>query len=154
LLNGYEIGRLHQMVGPDRHIVIYYVKSDRSEVYFVTSQPEPEFAVESWSAMGDVKELRKAFTVSIRKSATSSTPAHRCTNGHWSTATPVALEPGQHHPVGRRVPSDDTYMAQARDGDRGRRGASRCLKGVNRDGVDAAFRRFEATRKHARRAFN
>jgi len=25
--------RLHQVVGEDRHIVIYYVKPDRSEVY-------------------------------------------------------------------------------------------------------------------------
>jgi len=27
--------------------VIYYVKPDRSQVYFVTSQPAPEFIVES-----------------------------------------------------------------------------------------------------------
>jgi salicylate hydroxylase/6-hydroxynicotinate 3-monooxygenase len=33
---------------------MYYVKPDRSEVYFVTSQPEPEFGLESWSAEGDV----------------------------------------------------------------------------------------------------
>ena len=41
--------------GEDRHIVIYYVKPDRSEIYFVTSQPEPEFRIESWSAKGDVE---------------------------------------------------------------------------------------------------
>ena len=29
------------MVGPDRHIVIYYTQADRSELYFVTSVPEP-----------------------------------------------------------------------------------------------------------------
>src|SRR5258708_9579772 len=47
--------------GEDRHIVIYYVKPDRSEIYFVTSQPEPDFRIESWSAKGDVKQLRSAF---------------------------------------------------------------------------------------------
>ena len=61
LLNGCEIDDCTKWWGPDRHIVIYYVKPDRSEVYFVTSQPEPGFTVESWSAMGDVTELRQAF---------------------------------------------------------------------------------------------
>ncbi len=61
LLNGYPIDDCTKWWGPDRHIVIYYVKPDRSEVYFVTSQPEPDFTVESWSAMGDVNELRAAF---------------------------------------------------------------------------------------------
>jgi 6-hydroxynicotinate 3-monooxygenase len=61
LLNGYAIDDCTKWWGPDRHIVIYYVKPDRSEVYFVTSQPEPGFTIESWSAMGDVVELRKAF---------------------------------------------------------------------------------------------
>jgi salicylate hydroxylase/6-hydroxynicotinate 3-monooxygenase len=48
--------------GPDRHIVIYYTRADRSEVYFVTSVPEPAnwITKESWSAKGDVKELRAA----------------------------------------------------------------------------------------------
>jgi salicylate hydroxylase/6-hydroxynicotinate 3-monooxygenase len=49
--------------GPDRHIVIYYTKKTRDEVYFVTSQPEPlEWMTrESWSAKGEVRELRDAF---------------------------------------------------------------------------------------------
>ena len=37
------------------------MKPDRSEIYLVTSQPEPEFRIESWSAKGDVTELRTAF---------------------------------------------------------------------------------------------
>jgi hypothetical protein len=61
LLNGHTIDDCTKWWGPDRHIVIYYVKPDRSEVYFVTSQPEPGFILESWSAMGDVGELREAF---------------------------------------------------------------------------------------------
>src|SRR4051812_44605498 len=49
--------------GEDRHIVIYYIKRDRSEIYFVTSVPEPlEWMTrESWSARGDVRELRAAY---------------------------------------------------------------------------------------------
>src|ERR1700755_1423116 len=61
LLNGERIDDCTQWWGEDRHIVIYYVKPDRSEVYFVTSQPEPEFRIESWSAKGDVRALRKAY---------------------------------------------------------------------------------------------
>jgi 2-polyprenyl-6-methoxyphenol hydroxylase-like FAD-dependent oxidoreductase len=49
--------------GPDRHIVIYYTTAARDEVYFVTSVPEPLewLTEESWSATGDVVELRAAF---------------------------------------------------------------------------------------------
>jgi len=61
LLGGEKIDDCTKWWGEDRHIVIYYVKPDRSEVYLVTSQPEPGFRIESWSAKGDVKELRKAF---------------------------------------------------------------------------------------------
>jgi 2-polyprenyl-6-methoxyphenol hydroxylase-like FAD-dependent oxidoreductase len=49
--------------GIDRHIVIYYTKADRSEIYFVTSVPEPAewITAESWSAKGDINELRAAY---------------------------------------------------------------------------------------------
>jgi salicylate hydroxylase/6-hydroxynicotinate 3-monooxygenase len=49
--------------GEDRHIVIYYTTASRDEVYFVTSQPEKQDWVtpESWSAKGDVAELRAAY---------------------------------------------------------------------------------------------
>jgi 2-polyprenyl-6-methoxyphenol hydroxylase-like FAD-dependent oxidoreductase len=49
--------------GLDRHIVIYLVTAARDEVYFVTSQPERAdwITQESWSAKGDVGELRAAF---------------------------------------------------------------------------------------------
>ena len=48
--------------GPDRHIVIYYTRHDRGELYFVTSVPEPDWTEESWSAIGDLQELRRAFS--------------------------------------------------------------------------------------------
>jgi len=61
LLGCYDIDECTKWWGEDRHIVIYYVRPDRSEVYFVTSQPEPGFTVESWSAKGDMRTLRAAF---------------------------------------------------------------------------------------------
>src|SRR5262249_54586496 len=61
LLDGFAMDDCTKWWGGDCHIVTYPVKADRSEVYFVTSQPEPEFGRESWSETGDVKVLRAAF---------------------------------------------------------------------------------------------
>jgi 6-hydroxynicotinate 3-monooxygenase len=149
LLNGYQIDDCTKWWGPDRHIVIYYVKPDRSEVYFVTSQPASGFTVESWSAMGDVNELRQefaAFHPQVRHVLASCPSVHkwalvdRDPQSRWSEGN-ITLLGDACHPM-------TPYMAQ---------GAamaiedavvlSRCLKGVDRDGVAAAFGRFEATRK-------
>ena len=61
LLGDFEVNNCTKWWGEDRHIVIYPVKPDRSEIYFVTSQPEPGFDIESWSAKGDTKVLQEAF---------------------------------------------------------------------------------------------
>ncbi|HWM82270.1 MAG TPA: FAD-dependent monooxygenase [Pseudolabrys sp.] len=61
LLNGYVIDECCKWWGPDRHIVSYYVTANRDEVYFVTSIPEPDWTHESWSATGDLEQLRAAF---------------------------------------------------------------------------------------------
>jgi salicylate hydroxylase/6-hydroxynicotinate 3-monooxygenase len=64
LMQGREIGPSRtKWWGVDRHIVTYYTNWTRSEVYFVTSVPEPTHWLprESWSAKGDVEELRKAY---------------------------------------------------------------------------------------------
>jgi 2-polyprenyl-6-methoxyphenol hydroxylase-like FAD-dependent oxidoreductase len=49
--------------GPDRHMVVYYVTAKLDELYFVTSVPQSAewMTPESWSAKGDVEELRKAY---------------------------------------------------------------------------------------------
>lgn len=47
--------------GPGRHIVIYYVSAGR-ELYFTTAVPDDDWNVESYSARGDLGELREAFT--------------------------------------------------------------------------------------------
>jgi len=149
LLNGYEIDDCTKWWGPDRHIVIYYVKPDRSEVYFVTSQPEPGFTVESWSATGDVRELRSAFAgfhPQVRHVLEVCPSVHkwalfdRDPLSRWSEGN-VTLLGDACHPM-------TPYMAQgAAMAIEDAAVLSRCLKGVDRDGVSDAFRRFEATRK-------
>ncbi|MBR0894559.1 FAD-dependent monooxygenase [Bradyrhizobium tropiciagri] len=149
LLNGYPIDDCTKWWGPDRHIVIYYVKPDRSEVYFVTSQPEPGFTVESWSATGDINELRKAFEgfhPQVRAVLEACPSVHkwalvdRDPLPRWSEGN-IALLGDACHPM-------TPYMAQgAAMAIEDAAVLSRCLAGVDRDGVTDAFRRFEATRK-------
>ncbi|MHC2433904.1 FAD-dependent monooxygenase [Bradyrhizobium sp. USDA 4451] len=149
LLNGYPIDDCTKWWGPDRHIVIYYVKPDRSEVYFVTSQPEPGFTVESWSATGDINELRKAFEgfhPQVRRVLEACPSVHkwalvdRDPLPRWSEGN-ITLLGDACHPM-------TPYMAQgAAMAIEDAAVLSRCLAGVDRDGVAEAFRRFEATRK-------
>ena len=150
LLRGVEVGPSRtKWWGVDRHIVIYFVKPDRSEVYFVTSQPEPGFTVESWSAMGDVNELRKEFSAfhpQVRHVLDSCPSVHkwalvdRDPLTRWSEGN-VTLLGDACHPM-------TPYMAQgAAMAMEDAAVLSRCLAGVERDGVSDAFRRFEATRK-------
>lgn len=60
-LNGYAIDDHTKWWGEDRHIVIYFVNNRRDEVYLVTSVPEPDWVLESWSATGDLEVLRAAY---------------------------------------------------------------------------------------------
>jgi 2-polyprenyl-6-methoxyphenol hydroxylase-like FAD-dependent oxidoreductase len=145
------------IVGPDeplhkgRHIVIYYVTSARSELYFVTSVPEPAGWVtrESWSATGDVRELRKAyegFHADVTRVLEACPDCHK-----WAI---LEREPLPHWSSGRVVLLGDAchpmtpYMAQG--------GATaiedaailaRCLEEVEGDDIEGAFRRYEAHRK-------
>ena len=52
LMGGYLVETCTKWWGPDRHIVIYPVSPNRDETYFVTSVPDPDWDVESWSARG------------------------------------------------------------------------------------------------------
>jgi salicylate hydroxylase/6-hydroxynicotinate 3-monooxygenase len=150
LLGGHEIDECTKWWGEDRHIVIYYVKPDRSEVYFVTSQPEPGFTVESWSAKGDMDTLRAAFDgfhPQVQQVLKACPDVHkwalidRDPLASWSTGC-ITLLGDACHPM-------TPYMAQ---------GAAmaledavvlaRLLAGVDeRAAVPDAFRRFELTRK-------
>jgi salicylate hydroxylase/6-hydroxynicotinate 3-monooxygenase len=149
LLGGQKIDDCTKWWGEDRHIVIYYVKPDRSEIYFVTSQPEPDFRIESWSAKGDVRELRSAFQgfdrqvqhvlaacPDVHKWAIVDRDSLAC----WSDRNVVLLGDAC-HPM-------TPYMAQgAAMAIEDAAVLSRCLEGVERDGIPNAFRRFEASRK-------
>ena len=149
LLGGEMIDDCTKWWGEDRHIVIYYVKPDRSEIYLVTSQPEPEFRIESWSAKGDVKELRAAFagfSHEVERVLAACPDVHkwaildRDSLPHWADGN-VTLLGDACHPM-------TPYMAQgAAMAIEDAAVLSRCLDGVDAGGVADAFRRFEATRK-------
>ena len=147
-LNGFEMDECAKWWGKDRHIVMYYVKPDRSEVYFVTSQPEPEFGLESWSAEGDVDVLRAAFEgfhPTVQRVLAACPSVHK--------RVLVDREPLERWGDGRAVLLGDAahpmtpYMAQgAAMAIEDAAVLSRCLDGVDRDGVAAALLRYEATR--------
>jgi 6-hydroxynicotinate 3-monooxygenase len=149
LLDGQTIDDCTKWWGEDRHIVIYYVKPDRSEVYFVTSQPEPDFTIESWSAKGDVRALRAAFE-GFNPQVTNVLAA--CPDVHkWAIVDRHALQRWADRNVtllGDACHPMTPYMAQgAAMAIEDAAVLSRCLDGVERDGVADAFRRFEATRR-------
>ena len=149
LLGGEMIDDCTKWWGEDRHIVIYYVKPDRSEIYLVTSQPEPEFRIESWSAKGDVKELRAAFagfSHEVERVLAACPDVHkwaildRDSLPRWADGN-VTLLGDACHPM-------TPYMAQgAAMAIEDAAVLSRCLDGLDAGGVADAFRRFEATRK-------
>jgi 6-hydroxynicotinate 3-monooxygenase len=149
LLGGERIDDCTKWWGEDRHIVIYYVKPDRSEIYFVTSQPEPDFRIESWSAKGDVRELRIAFAGFDRQ---VETVLAACPDVHkWAIVDRDALEHWADRNVtllGDACHPMTPYMAQgAAMAIEDAAVLSRCLEGVGRDEVPKAFHRFEASRK-------
>ena len=148
-LNGHTIDDCTKWWGEDRHIVIYYVKPDRSEVYFVTSQPESDFRIESWSAKGDVRELRKAFEGFDRQ---VENVLAACPDVHkWALVDRESLDrwtDGNVTLLGDACHPMTPYMAQgAAMAIEDAAVLSRCLDGVDRDGAANAFRRFEASRK-------
>jgi salicylate hydroxylase/6-hydroxynicotinate 3-monooxygenase len=149
LLKGATIDDQAKWWGPDRHIVMYFVNPGRDELYFVTSTPEPDFTTESWSMKGDLGDLRAAyrdFHPQVRVVLDACPDVHK-----WALVT---REPLPRWGEGNVVLLGDAchpmtpYMAQgAATAIEDAAILSRCLDGVDRDGVAAAFRRYEATRK-------
>ncbi len=137
--------------GPDRHIVIYYTRADRSELYFVTSVPEPAdwLTKESWSAKGDVKELRAAYEGFHPE---VQTVLGACPDCHkWAI---LEREPLPKWSDGRVVLLGDAchpmtpYMAQgAATSIEDTAVLARCFAAVENDDIERAFRMYEATRK-------
>jgi 6-hydroxynicotinate 3-monooxygenase len=61
LMRGFALDTCTKWWGPDRHIIMYPVNPRRDETYFTTAVPDPEWEVESWSAQGNVADVRQAF---------------------------------------------------------------------------------------------
>jgi 2-polyprenyl-6-methoxyphenol hydroxylase-like FAD-dependent oxidoreductase len=151
-LHGFDIGPSRtKWWGPDRHIVIYYTNLARRELYFVTSVPEPAEWVtrESWSATGDVAELRKAyeqFHPDVRAVLDACPDCHkwaileRDPLPRWSDGRVVLLGDAC-HPM-------TPYMAQgAATAIEDAAVLARCLKEREGDDIEGAFERYEAHRK-------
>ncbi|MEK7216671.1 MAG: FAD-dependent monooxygenase, partial [Chloroflexota bacterium] len=152
LLGGLDIGGSRtKWWGTDRHIVIYYTTAQRDEVYFVTSVPEPLkwLTPESWSARGDVGELREAyrdFHPDVRAVLGAAPDCHkwaileRDPMPAWSDGL-VTLLGDACHPM-------TPYMAQgAATSIEDAAILARCLDAVNGGDIPAAFRQYEAHRK-------
>ena len=152
LMGGFDIGNSRtKWWGSDRHIVIYYTTKAKSEVYFVTSVPEPAewLTKESWSAKGDVKELRAAyddFHQDVRKVLSACPDCHK-----WAI---LEREPLRRWSDGRVVLLGDAahpmtpYMAQgAATSIEDAAILARCLEAVAGDDIEDAFKRYEAHRK-------
>jgi 2-polyprenyl-6-methoxyphenol hydroxylase-like FAD-dependent oxidoreductase len=137
--------------GADRHIVIYYTTKAKSEVYFVTSVPEPAEWVtrESWSATGDVSELRAAyadFHPDVRATLEACPDCHK-----WAI---LEREPLPTWSDGRVVLLGDAchpmtpYMAQgAATSIEDAAVLARCVADAGGEDFATAFRRYEAHRK-------
>jgi salicylate hydroxylase/6-hydroxynicotinate 3-monooxygenase len=152
LLNGFDIGPSRtKWWGVDRHIVIYYTTCNRGELYFVTSVPEPAewLTRESWSAKGDVRELRQAyegFHSDVRAVLAACPDCHK-----WAI---LEREPLPRWSDGRVVLLGDAchamtpYMAQgAATAIEDAAILARCLQAVEGEDIEGAFASYEAHRK-------
>jgi 6-hydroxynicotinate 3-monooxygenase len=148
LLSGLAVDPCVKWWGPDRHIVSYFTNPRRDEIYFVTSTPEPDFAVESWSAKGDLGQLRAAYDTfhpTVRAILAACPDVHKWALvvreplSHWTDGA-IALLGDSCHPM-------TPYMAQgASTSIEDAAVLSRCLDGVGRDGVAQALKRYETAR--------
>jgi salicylate hydroxylase/6-hydroxynicotinate 3-monooxygenase len=152
LMKGRDIGRSRtKWWGVDRHIVIYYTTSACSEVYFITSVPEPAewLTRESWSAKGDVSELRAAyagFHPDVRAVLEACPDCHKWAIlereplARWSRGHVVLLGDAAHPMTPYMAQGGATAIEDAAV-------LARCLADVDGQDVEGAFRRYEAHRK-------
>jgi 6-hydroxynicotinate 3-monooxygenase len=148
-LSKLDIGDNTKWWGADRHIVVYFVRPNREEIYFVTSTPESQFEVESWSSEGDIETLCRAyddFHPQVRAVLAACQRVHkwalveRDPLSRWGEERIVLLGDAC-HPM-------TPYMAQgAAMAVEDAAVLSRCLQGIETDGIPAALRRYELTRR-------
>ena len=115
LLNGVEVYPCIKWWGPDRHIVSYFVNPRRDELYFVTSTPEPEYSVESWSSKGDLYDPSRRLRHVPSAGAGDPGGVPGCAQvGLGGTRPFAALGRGQCRAARRRLPSDDALHGAGR----------------------------------------
>lgn len=149
LLGGAEVDDSTKWWGPDRHIVIYFTTRTRDEIYFTTSQPEKDWTTESWSAEGDLEEMRQAFrgfhpevqaVLEACPRANKWALFERDPLPKWSEGRACLLGDACHPML--------PYMAQgAASSLEDAVVLARCLAAVAPEEAAAAFHRFEALRK-------
>jgi 2-polyprenyl-6-methoxyphenol hydroxylase-like FAD-dependent oxidoreductase len=152
LMGGVDVGPSRtKWWGVDRHIVIYYTKPDRSEIYLITSVPEPAewMTRESWSTTGDVDELRNAyegFHHDVRAVVEACPSCHKWAIlereplPRWSDGRVVLLGDSAHPMTPYMAQGAATAMEDAAV-------LTRCLAESGGDDVGGAFARYEAHRK-------
>ncbi len=80
LVKGFTVTTNTKWWGGDRHIVIYPVTANASELYYVTSVPDPAWDTESWSARCDPAEVVEAmagFHPEVRAVVSAAPEAHK-----------------------------------------------------------------------------
>jgi 6-hydroxynicotinate 3-monooxygenase len=145
LLGDFAVDTCTKWWGPDRHIVVYPVNPRRDEIYFVTSVPDPQWDVESWSQRGEMAEVIAAlagFHPDVQRLLAACPQVHkwalfeRDPLPRWSAGAIVLLGDAC-HPM-------TPYMAQgAANALEDAAVLSRCLAAAE---PTIAFRRYEATR--------
>jgi 6-hydroxynicotinate 3-monooxygenase len=146
LLGDFAVDTCTKWWGPDRHIVVYPVNPRRDEIYFVTSVPDPDWDVESWSARGEMPEVQAAlagFHPDVQRLLAACPQVHkwalfeRDPLPRWSDG-PIVLLGDACHPM-------TPYMAQgAANALEDAAVLSRCLAGAADPAL--AFKRYEKTR--------
>ena len=146
LMGDFVVDSCTKWWGPDRHIVVYPVNARRDEIYFVTSVPDPDWDVESWSTRGEMGEVRQAlagFHEDVQRLLAACPGVHkwalfeRDPLPRW-TEGPIVLLGDACHPM-------TPYMAQgAANALEDAAVLSRCLAQV--DDPAAAFQSYQATR--------
>lgn len=147
LVSGSPVDDCTKWWGEDRHVVIYYVNPRREEIYFVTSVPEDDWDVESYSATGDVRVLRehfRGFHDQVRRVFAACPAVHK-----WALVDREPLPRWRDRRVvllGDACHPMTPYMAQgAAMALEDAAMLARCLAASGE--IDEAFARFEASRK-------
>lgn len=135
----------------DRQILTYYTKRDRSELCFVTGQPDSGewMTRESWSATGEVQWLREEFDgfhADVRALLAACTECHVTGTSYldpltrWSDGRAVLLGDACHTMAPRMAQGAAMAIEDAAV-------LARCIADSGGEDLEGAFERYEAHRK-------